>query len=83
MARPACEPAALDAIEHLLPGADDHLGRGGRRGGAEVGDEIGDGDVGLVSDGGDNGNRRGGNSAGDGFFVEGPEVFERAARRGR
>ncbi len=55
------------------------LGGGGRRGGAHVGGEIGDGEIGLVADAGDDGNGAGGNGARDGFFVESPEVFERAA----
>ena len=42
-----------DAVEQFVARADHHLGGGGRRGRAQVGHEIGDGDVGLVSHGGD------------------------------
>ena len=74
--------AAAQAVEHFLALADDHS-RGGRgSGGAEVGYEIGNGDVGFVADGGDDRDGRGGDGAGDGFFVEGPKIFERAAAAG-
>ena len=51
-------------------------------GGAEVGDEVCDGEVGFVADGGDDGDVRGGDGAGEGFVVEGPEVFGGAAAAG-
>ena len=57
----------------------DDLGRGRRRRGAQVGDEIGDGHVGLVADRRDHRHRRGGDGPGDGFFVERPEIFDRPA----
>src|SRR6266481_1998246 len=57
----------------------DELGGGGRRGGAHVGDEIGDGEIGFVADSGDYRNFGGEDGAGDFFFVEGPEIFEGAA----
>src|SRR5438045_4713989 len=61
---------------------DNQFGGGGRRGSAHVGDEIGDGEVGLVADSGDYGNLRIENGAGDDFFVEGPQVFEGATAAG-
>src|SRR5690348_926982 len=87
-----------DAVAHLLgEGAaeigdvliefaarlhDDFRG-GGRRGSANVGDEIGDGEIGFVANAGDNGDARIENCAGDDFFVERPKIFERtsAARK--
>ncbi len=45
------EDALLDAVL----GSGDELGCGGGGGGAEVGDEVGDGEVGLMADGGDDG----------------------------
>jgi hypothetical protein len=63
-------------------GSGDELGGGGWGGGAEVGDEVGDGEVGLVADGGDDGELAGGDGAGEGLVVEGGEVFERAPATG-
>src|SRR6266568_5243656 len=57
----------------------DELGSGGRRGGADVGDKIGNGEIGFVPDAGDNGNLGVGDGACDDLFVEGPQIFERAA----
>src|SRR5438067_10572652 len=74
--------ASCNAIEQLLPGADDHLGGGRGRGGAQVGDEIGDADIGFVPDSRDNGDRGIGDGVSDGFFVEGPQVFERTSAAG-
>ena len=70
--------ALLDAV---LRGGD-QLGGGGRRGGAEVGDKIGDGEVGLVADGGDTGELGGGDGASEGFVVEAGEIFDGAAAAG-
>ena len=63
----------------LLARADDHLRGGGRRGSADIGGEIRDGEVGLMADAGDDGNRAGDNGASDGLFVKSPQVFQRAA----
>ncbi len=60
----------------------DQLGGGGGRGGAHVGDEIGDGEIGFVADAGDYGNFRSEDGAREFFFVEGPEIFEGAAAAG-
>ena len=57
----------------------DKFGCGGRCGGAHVGHEIRDGEVAFMADARDRGNFRVGNGAGDHFFVEGPQIFERAA----
>ena len=63
-------------------GGGDELGGGRWGGGAEVGDEVGDGEVGLVADGGDDGQMRGGDGAGEGLVVEGGEVFDGASAAG-
>ena len=66
----------------LVLGFGDELGGGGGRGGAEVGGEVGDGEVGFVADGGDNGELAGDDGAGNAFGVEGGKVFKRAAAAG-
>ena len=58
--------ASFDAVEQFLTGTNDHLRGGGWGGGAKVGDEIGDGDVGFVADGGNNRDRRIGDGVRDG-----------------
>jgi hypothetical protein len=55
------------------------LGGGGGGGGAQVGGEVGDAHVGLVADAHHHRQRAGADGAGDGFAVEGGEVFEAAA----
>ena len=51
--------------------------RGGRRRGrAQVGGEIGQGEVGLVADRGDHRHRAGGDRAHQGLVVERPQVFQ-------
>ncbi len=57
----------------------DEFGGGGRSGGAHVGNKIGDGEIGLVADAGDDRKGTLGDGASDDFFVEGPEIFERPA----
>jgi hypothetical protein len=66
-------------IFHFLARADDQFGGRGRRGSAEVGDEIDDGEVGFVADGGDDGDLGGRDGAGQGFVVERGQVFGGAA----
>ena len=73
---------AGNVLGDAVLGFGDELGGGGGRGGAQVGDEVGDGEVGLMADGGDDGDLRGDDGAGDAFGVEGGEVFERAAAAG-
>ncbi len=77
--------AALEGVDALFDAVlrgGDELGGGGGGGGAEVGDEVGDGEVGLVADGGDDGELRGGDGAGEGLVVEAGEVFEGASAAG-
>ena len=77
--------AGIEAGEVLgdaVLGLGDELGGGRGRGRAEVGDEVGDGEVGFVADGGDHGNLGGGDGAGDALGVEGGQVFKRAAAAG-
>jgi len=57
----------------------DDLSGGGGSGGAEVGDEICDGEIGFVADGGNRWDGAGGDGAGESFIVEAVQVFERAA----
>ena len=45
-----------DVLVELAAGLHDDFGGGGGRGGAHVGDEIGDGEIGFVADAGDNRN---------------------------
>ena len=71
-----------DALFDAVLGGGDELGGGGGGGGAEVGDEVGDGEVGLVADGGDDGEVGGGDGAGEGLVVEAGEVFDGAAAAG-
>src|SRR3990167_7436806 len=52
------------------------LGRVGGGGGARIGDEVGDGPMVLVADGGDDGNFRGENRARHRLFVERPQILE-------
>src|SRR5258705_6601197 len=72
--------AALREIRHqfvLHPG--DQLCRRRGSGSAQVGAVVGDGDVDLVPDRADGGDRAPAESARDDLFVEGPEVLEAAA----
>ena len=73
---------AGEVVGDAVLGLGDELGGGGRRGRAEVGDEVGDGEVGFVAYGGDDGNLRGGDGAGDALRVEGGQVFKRASAAG-
>ena len=72
----------LDALLDAVLRGGDEFGGGGGSGGAQVGDEVRDGEVSLVADGGDGGKRRGGDGAGEGFVVEAGEVFDGAAAAG-
>ena len=74
--------SASSARADLVLGLDDALGGRRGRGRAQVGHEVGDGEVGLVPDGGDGGDLRGGEGARHQLFVEGPEVLEAAAAAG-
>ena len=68
-----------DAFFDAVLRGGDEFGCGGRRGSAKVGYEVGDGEVGLVADGGDDGELRRGDGAGEGLVVEAGEVFHGAA----
>src|SRR4029077_20887189 len=68
-----------DVLVKFAARLDDELGGGGRRGSANIGDEIGDGEIGFVADARDDGNFRCKDRAGDDFFVEGPQIFQGAA----
>jgi len=57
--------------------------RGGGSGRANIGDEIGDGEIGFVAYSGDYGISEAEMARANFFLVEGPEIFERARRRGR
>ncbi len=63
----------------LLLGADDDLSRRRRGGGAQVGDEIADGEIGLMANGGDDRDAAGGDGARQGLIVEGGKVFDAAS----
>ena len=54
------------------------LGGGGRGRRAQVGDEVGDREVGLVPDGGDHRHAAGDDGARHRLLVEGPEILQRA-----
>ena len=71
------EPAAFSASSLLR--ANDQLRRRRRSRRAKIGDEIADGEVGLVADGRDDGDVRGRNGARQAFIVEGEEVLEGTA----
>ena len=60
----------------------DEFGGGRGRGGAQVGHEIGDGEIGLVADGGDHRQTRPGDGAGHALAVESGQVFKRSATAG-
>ena len=68
-----------DVPLEFLARADHDFRGGGRSGGAQVGDKIGDGEIGLVTHAGDYRDHRFENRARDDFFIEGPQIFERAA----
>jgi hypothetical protein len=53
----------------------DQLGGGGRSGGSNIGDKIGDGEIGFVANARDYGKFGCGDGAGDFFFIEGPQIF--------
>ena len=71
-----------EVLGDFVLGFCDEFGGGGGRGGTEVGNEVGDGEVGFVADGGDDGELAGDDGAGDALGVEGGEVFERSAATG-
>ncbi len=80
-ARACCQRAKTACCLPAQRGAVRHRQRSGcgRRRGARVGDEIAYGEVGLVSDAADDRDARFEYRAGEDFFVEGPQVLDRAA----
>ena len=72
-------PLAIDPRDELVAPRDHGLGRRRRRRRAEIGDEVGDGDVGLVADRGDDRHRACGDGARDDLLVERPEILDRPA----
>lgn len=77
----AVEPLRLrcDVVgDIVLRGGDEFSGGGGSRG-AQVGDKVGNGEVGFVANGGDHRQHRCGNGARNLLGVERGKVFERSA----
>jgi len=72
-----------EACEEFHPVGGEQFSGGTGGGGAEVGGEVGDGEIDFVADGIDDGDGAGVDGAGDDFLVEGPEVFDAAAAAGR
>ena len=68
-----------DAFDQIFEQRDGQFRRRRRRGRAQVGDEIRDGDVGFMAHRRDHRHGACRNRARHGFFVERPQVFERAA----
>ena len=69
----------IDPAAEFIVARDDELRRRRRRRGTDVGDEIGDGHVALVTDRRDHRHRRSRDHPRDDFLVERPEVFDRSA----
>ena len=63
-------------------GLGDELGGGRGSGSAKVGGEVGDGEVGFVADGGDDGEWRGGDGSGNALGIEGGQIFQRSTAAG-
>jgi hypothetical protein len=72
----------LHALLNAMLRGSDQLGGGGGGRRAEIGDEVRDGEVGLVPNGGDDGQGGGGDDTGQGLVVEPSEVFQRASAAG-
>ena len=58
------------------------FGGGAGRGGTEISDEIGDGEINLMAHRRNHRNFRGGNGTGHHLFVEAPEIFQRPTTPG-
>ena len=71
--------AAGHAVEQIVARGNHHFGGGRGRGRAQIGHEIGDGHIRLMSHRRDHRHRAGRNRARYGLLVEGPQVFERSA----
>ena len=73
----------LDPLGNLVLGCGNQFGGGGRGGCAQVGDKIGDGEIGFMTDGGNDRQARSGNCARHTLAVEGGQVLERSAAAGQ
>src|SRR5579883_234099 len=69
------------AVEFLAR-ANHHLGRSRWRRGANIGGEVGDGEISFVADSGNDGDGAGDDRPRDGLFVKGPQIFGRATPTG-
>ena len=80
----ACEPCgeACKGRQPLAGVGDDELGGGRGRRRTQVGGEIGDGEIDLVADAADDGNRGCDDGARQALVVERPQILERAAAAG-
>jgi hypothetical protein len=67
-----------EVFADLMLGLGDQLSSGGRGWCAQVGYKVGDGEVGLMSYGGNDWKAARCNRAGDAFGIEGRQVFKRA-----
>jgi hypothetical protein len=68
-----------EVILELLARAHNNFSGSGRSGGADISNKIGNGEIALVANAGDYRNFRRDNCAHNYFFVECPQIFERAA----
>src|SRR3989454_8304837 len=73
------EKHGIHAAGNITPIGGNGLGGGGGSWRADIGDEVCDGEIGLVTDAGDDGHAAGVDGAGDDFFVEWPQLFDGAA----
>ena len=73
----------IDAGDEFVLSRHDHLGGRRRRRGAQIRDEIRDGDIGLVADRGDHRHGRSGDGASHDFLIEGPQILDRTAAASR
>ena len=69
----------LDALLNAVLGGGNKFGGSRGSSGAQIGDEVCNGEVGLVADRGDDRQRGGRNGAGERLVVESGEVFQRAS----
>ena len=81
----ALEALKLDGqvICNFVVSLGDEFGGGRRRRRAQVGGEVGDGEVGFVANGGDDGQAGGNNGARHALAVESGQVFKRSAAAGK
>src|SRR5207253_2626871 len=68
-----------DVLVKFAARLDNQFGGGGRRGSADIGNKIGDSEIGFVADAGDDRDFGSEDGARDDFFVEGPQIFHGAA----